>query len=305
MQHRFLGRRGFTLIELLVVIAIIAVLVALLLPAVQQAREAARRTQCKSNLKQLGLALHNYHETHSLFPSTGFPTVLGMGNGFGWGAMILPQIDQGPLYSQLNFGALNTGTASNVSLINTPLAVFRCPTSTATPNYQVTNVTAPLVAYSVATSSYMGVIGADVDCSSNLFFVPGDGLFKSRRRVRISEVTDGTSQTLAIGEWRDYDSVTFMPSKFEGWHTTWCCYEMANGSGSISGGFKSVSSIRMPLNYEYCINPDKTLSLSSEHVGGVQALFVDGSVRFLSESMELTLLQRLATIGGGEVVGDF
>ncbi|MCA9043929.1 MAG: DUF1559 domain-containing protein, partial [Planctomycetaceae bacterium] len=102
-------RRGFTLIELLVVIAIIAVLIALLLPAVQQAREAARRAACKNNMRQLGLGLHNYHDSHGVFPSGWIGATTGVGpdvegmNGFGWGTMILPYVDQAPLYSQLNF----------------------------------------------------------------------------------------------------------------------------------------------------------------------------------------------------------
>ena len=108
MPRRNAVARGFTLVELLVVIAIIAVLIALLLPAVQQAREAARRTQCKNNLKQIGLALHNYHDNYNALPpgwigvTNGGPDIYGL-NGWGWASRILPQIDQSPLYNQLNF----------------------------------------------------------------------------------------------------------------------------------------------------------------------------------------------------------
>ena len=124
--------RGFTLIELLVVIAIIAVLIALLLPAVQQAREAARRAQCKNHLKQIGLALHNYHDIANGLPpgwigvnSTFQPDVFG-GNGWGWAARILPQMDQGPLFNTLNFSLHMTATA-HAAARTTTLPAFRCP----------------------------------------------------------------------------------------------------------------------------------------------------------------------------------
>ena len=133
-------RRGFTLIELLVVIAIIAILIALLLPAVQQAREAARRTQCKNNLKQLGLALHNYHDTHGTFP---FGWMAGNDlNVSCWGIMLLPYLDQGNLYNNWNSSvpAFNeavalfqpaTAVQGNLNVIATPLAMYKCPSSTA------------------------------------------------------------------------------------------------------------------------------------------------------------------------------
>ena len=138
-----IARRGFTLIELLVVIAIIAILIALLLPAVQQAREAARRTQCKNNLKQIGLALHNYHDTFLMFPHAIFfyPTPAGNAAAnipaWAWSAMILPQIEQTNLYNTLNLGPVPFQTAANtpatLNLLQTPLAAFRCPTDVTPP----------------------------------------------------------------------------------------------------------------------------------------------------------------------------
>src|SRR4051812_46688665 len=122
--------RGFTLVELLVVIAIIALLVALLLPAVQQAREAARRTQCRNNLKQVGLALHNYHDTNSTLPpgwvgvTSGQSDVNGI-NGWSWAARVLPQLDQSPLFNSINFN-FQVGAASNLVPRTTGLAVYRC-----------------------------------------------------------------------------------------------------------------------------------------------------------------------------------
>ena len=172
-------RRAFTLIELLVVIAIIAVLIALLLPAVQQARESARRTQCKNQLKQIGLALHNYHDTFITTLPPGYiyqvvsGSATGMSNGFGWGTMILPYIDQGPLYN--TFGAvpthpnLNTGliydsvarvpTTGNVESV---LSSLRCPSDPGLSTLTVTGATAPsaFVNGSLGRSNYLGVAGS-------------------------------------------------------------------------------------------------------------------------------------------------
>ena len=121
-------RSGFTLIELLVVIAIISVLIALLLPAVQQAREAARRTQCLNHLKQIGLALHNYEDAHRLFPPG---WVSSDTNGFSWMARILPQLDQGNLFQKIDFTQASHASPPNLSVLQTPLNFFRCPTDTA------------------------------------------------------------------------------------------------------------------------------------------------------------------------------
>ncbi|OYW13961.1 MAG: hypothetical protein B7Z55_16195, partial [Planctomycetales bacterium 12-60-4] len=132
MTQQLSHRRGFTLIELLVVIAIIAILIALLLPAVQQAREAARRSQCVNNLKQLGLAIHNYHDNFNAFP----PGWIGVTNrtpdtegnsGFAWGAHLLPQLDQSPLYGRLNFNRECYDPAFNAVAMSTVLPAFRCP----------------------------------------------------------------------------------------------------------------------------------------------------------------------------------
>lgn len=184
------SRKGFTLIELLVVIAIIAVLIALLLPAVQQAREAARRTQCKNNLKQLGLALANYHDiTTNTFPPGylgGTQTTVAPGNGlagWGWMTMILPQVDQANLYNQLgnsnnasylpNFyvglgGATTTaGLLPLVGNINSPITAFRCPTDVGSATLGVVyNGSAPANSITVGRSTYVGVCGADPQFNS-------------------------------------------------------------------------------------------------------------------------------------------
>ena len=208
-EHKVLCRRpGFTLIELLVVIAIIAVLIALLLPAVQQAREAARRTQCRNNLKQFGLAIHNYHDNFNLVPPgwigvTGNqPDVSGI-NGWSWASRLLPQLDQSALYNQINFN-LQVGNASNATARATTVNVFECPSDLVVKKWTIpaAGTTNPLA--DVAGASYAGVFGKDeVDfCNGLAAGVPctSNGMFFLNSNVRFADVTDGLSTTLLVGE---------------------------------------------------------------------------------------------------------
>ena len=197
MSLRTDRRKAFTLIELLVVIAIIAVLIALLLPAVQQAREAARRTQCKNNMKQFALALHNYHDTFRMFPRSVMGSVYD-GSGDGWRsfsahAYILPYIDQAPLYNAINFsinaccdnGGSPAGT--NDSLLNNKkLAAFLCPSDDSPPDMQSPN-------YAVCNGSNTGF---DADQNQG----QQNGMFNRYTTVKISSVTDGTSNTILASE---------------------------------------------------------------------------------------------------------
>eukprot|EP00475_Leptophrys_vorax_P003448 TRINITY_DN12047_c0_g1_i1.p1 TRINITY_DN12047_c0_g1~~TRINITY_DN12047_c0_g1_i1.p1 ORF type:complete len:244 (-),score=19.27 TRINITY_DN12047_c0_g1_i1:451-1107(-) len=189
--------RGFTLIELLVVIAIIAVLIALLLPAVQQAREAARRTQCKNNLKQFALALHNYHDTFTLFPRAVNGSIYD-GQGDGWRsysaqAMMLPYIDQAPLYNQINFSANaccdnGGGPANNDAVMGKiKIGAFVCPSSEVPGN-----ITAPN-SYAVCNGSNTGF---DADQNQG----QQNGMFNRYQLVRMGDCTDGTSNTIFASE---------------------------------------------------------------------------------------------------------
>ncbi|ODT97838.1 MAG: hypothetical protein ABS79_06885, partial [Planctomycetes bacterium SCN 63-9] len=195
-------RRAFTLIEILVVISIIGVLIALLLPAVQAAREAARRAQCVNNLKQLGLALHIYEGTHLTFPpgyvssfnATGDDT----GPGWGWAAMLLPQFEQTPLFTSINFN-LAIEQPSNLTGRLPTVGIFACPSDPHSPTYWAVNRDAATGVprqniCEVASSNYVSMYGNGEPGPL------GDGPFYRDSKVGLRDITDGTAQTIALGE---------------------------------------------------------------------------------------------------------
>jgi prepilin-type N-terminal cleavage/methylation domain-containing protein/prepilin-type processing-associated H-X9-DG protein len=220
------GHRGFTLIELLVVIAIIAVLIALLLPAVQAAREAARRMQCVNNLKQIGLAIHNYHGVNNCFP----PGALGIldqamtanGNNYSPSAhaRLLPSLDQQPLYNSMNWSlsvinlARDNGTAANSTVTGTRLSVFLCP-SNPPPNWSF-ETSAPLNVFTAPGNCYFASMGSSLEFSGEQTGGPPNGPFQySGPPIGIVSIIDGTSNTIAFGEWKTGDgnqSIVSIPS---------------------------------------------------------------------------------------------
>ena len=307
MKHRTHSSRsrGFTLIELLVVIAIIAILIALLLPAVQQAREAARRTQCKNNMKQLGLALHNYHDVHGAFPS-GWIAVDGRVqsahdglNGAGWGTMILPFIDQAPLYSKFDAN-LAIHDPANIDFINNVLPAWQCPSDPKPDKWEIEEEGSPgTVLATLPTANYIGAFGTEEldGCEEPPGTAPvasngqcrGNGMFYHNSRVRMRDITDGTTNTYMIGERRTRPDL--------GWFSTW--------PGMVAEGEEAFQRILGSADHV----PNDPVShlddFSSSHVGGAQFVLGDGSVRFISENIDHGLYQSLATIRGGEVVGEF
>ena len=281
-------RRGFTLIELLVVIAIIAILIALLLPAVQQAREAARRTECKNNLKQVGLALHNYHDTHGVFP----PGNINSGpasttRGWGWGTFLLPFIDQAPLYNSLNvstqdFGGNGATTPiAATTLTQTPLKAFRCPSDTgAAINSNRDNH---------GTSNYSGVYGAN---SEGHLSTAGNGLFYANSNVAIRDVTDGLTNTLVVGEraFGKIGTVTYQGA-------VWVGKAQHGHYGATFFGIDDTTSARLFGTHHF--------AFSSQHTGGVHFVLGDGSVKFVNENISQTTLLRVAQRNDGLTVGDW
>jgi prepilin-type N-terminal cleavage/methylation domain-containing protein len=301
------SRRGFTLIELLVVIAIIAILIALLLPAVQQAREAARRTQCKNNMRQLGLALHNYHDTFNVFPpgwisvdlATRRPSVHEGVNGGGWGIMVLPMVDQAPLYNTWN---ANVGIEDPLNRVfrETPLQTFKCASDSHPNLFDIGEEDDPsTIICKLATGNYIASFGSGAidDCENPPGTAPvlatgqcrGNGAFFHNSRVRIGDITDGTSNTMIVGE-RKSDQT-------QGWFSTW--------SGRVAEAEETCQRVLGSLDHPPN-DPDRHFDdFSSQHTGGAHFTLGDGHTRFVSENIDEGVYHSLGTISGGERAGDF
>jgi len=315
MKTSFSRSRGFTLIELLVVIAIIAVLVALLLPAVQQAREAARRSSCKNNLKQIGLALHNYHDTHRTMPP-GVVIQNGPGDGhWCWNAYILPFIDQAPLYQLLQVGDIRVPdaltNANRRNAMRQPLSSMRCPSDTA-PDInnagQLFLVDANGDNQRVAATNYIAV-----NSSSSPRPQPNnkDGAFGNNTKTRMRDITDGTSNTIAVGEraWRLSNANLRAGVMF--------AQKGGGGNNQNTGLVYNHGGGKWPINCTQTGgNPNCRLGFSSLHTGGAQFVMFDGAVRFISENIDHrpgtgitpnvnSTYERLLGINDGQPIGDF
>jgi prepilin-type N-terminal cleavage/methylation domain-containing protein/prepilin-type processing-associated H-X9-DG protein len=298
-------RRGFTLIELLVVIFIIGLLIALLLPAVQGAREAARRAQCVNNLKQLGVALHTYESTYRAFPPGYVSNFDASGNdtgpGWGWCALLLPQMEQRPLYDSVNFSRA-IEDPSNLTSRLTRIAVCLCPSDDQPPSWLAmqrdANGTPIRSICQVASANYVGMYGTSDPG------IDGDGIFFRDSSIGITDITDGTAQTIAAGE-RGYSlgeatwvgSVTgaaLFPVDNDGVGYP----RVESGPGMIlghAGGNLGPGDPNAEVNQFY-----------SRHPGGVNFLFADGHVSFLKTTQNARTFRALATRGGAEVIsGDY
>jgi prepilin-type N-terminal cleavage/methylation domain-containing protein/prepilin-type processing-associated H-X9-DG protein len=293
----FSRRHGFTLVELLVVIAIIGVLVALLLPAVQAAREAARRMQCGNNLKQLGLAVHNYHDTYNVFPPQMMNINTSNDRRWGWGAVTLPFIEQKSLWEQINpNGGQQIPVASTLiggaPLLQTRVAVHLCPSDNTGPK---TNQFHPSVAAS----------GNGSDWYSKSNYVCNQQIMRYRAGFggacfRMAEVSDGTTNTLLIGERRLSVPMT---KRYPGsivWGT-------AQGTGDSANVFHAAHPINTPSkNADFDADASDTqryrFGVSSAHSNGAMFAMTDGSVRFVSQNIPLNpaaTARALANTGNG------
>jgi prepilin-type N-terminal cleavage/methylation domain-containing protein/prepilin-type processing-associated H-X9-DG protein len=315
-MRRFLSRNGFTLIELLVVIAIIAILIGLLLPAVQKVREAAARAKCQNNLKQIGLGLHNYHGTLGALPP-GFSatnpaaTANETQPGWGWSAYLLPYIEQGSLYSALNLN-LPVEAPSNAPGVANIVGMYLCPSdSVATATVAVANYLNPATTIVMAgPSSYAACVGSD-EC--DVFdLAPLNGVFYCNSKIRLTDIVDGTSTTILVGE-RSRDQVLGI------WAGVPTNAMLQPGPRNEFLSTATISPARggMVLAHGHLINAigDSDGGLddySSNHTGGANLLFGDGSVRFYrsvpsdaadgSYTADSLLLQALSTRAGGEVI---
>ncbi len=347
MIRRIPFRRAFTLVELLVVIAIIGILVALLLPAIQAAREAARRTQCINNLKQLGIALQNHHDTYNRLPPGGscdrppFGNFQGGGNHWGgsWLARILPYVEGGAVYEEIDFTSGSSGWGNQTSgraIANVVIPSFACPSSPL-PRRAAGS---PPGSQNAMTATYVGISGA-VDgliegfnetrtnqgggsagcCSGGI--VSGGGVLFPFSQVRYSDITDGTSNVMAVSEHGDY-LITLNDSR-----VPWASGHRhgfligAHGDGGnrqppnyFPGGDARTfnqTTVRWPINQKsgwpnspgncgalgVCDNIGNNIPLNSAHPGGVAVLLCDGAVRFVGQDISLDLLGRLVTRDAG------
>ncbi|MBW3540405.1 MAG: DUF1559 domain-containing protein [Planctomycetes bacterium] len=293
-------RRGFTLIELLVVVAIIGVLLSLVLPAVQQAREAARRTMCKGRLSQLALAVLNYEEAHNVLPP-GYVTATGGRSepAWGWAAMLLPYLEQRPLYDGLNPGPrrLIQVVDQSPELVQMRLPMFVCASDDgeplSDPERQIFR-NAALATRRVGRSNYVGVAGTQLELETSA----GNGVFSRNSSVRIANITDGPSQTLLFGERRSRDHKA----------AVWCGVDTAKPDLTPDrlrnfGPVYVLGATGIRPNATASL--DDLMGFSSRHPGGVQFAVADGSVRFLSENINQTTLLRLGNRRDGEAVGEF
>lgn len=340
-MYRTRLRPAFTLIELLVVIAIIAILIALLVPAVQKVREAAARTQCQNNLKQMGLALHSFHDAQKRLPPGGANDKVPFGthpSGSGWGSSwlvyILPYIEQQAIFNKLLFdGGSGWNHANNASVINgAVIAVYRCPATT----LQLMNCSVAPGSVPVMRPTYCGIAGADniitgftdsrvnnggssAGCCSGGIVSSGGTLFP-HGRIQLTSLGDGTSNTMVVSEQSDKlktlngSSVEWNAAGPHGWMIGVSCGAPAP-SCSPGGDARTfnITTIRYRLNQKtgwpdspgncgttgVCDNTGNNIPLNSIHPNGVNALFGDGTVRYVGDTIPLSVLGQLAVRDDG------
>jgi len=330
-------RKAFTLIELLVVIAIIAILVALLLPAVQQAREAARRSSCKNNLKQIGLALHNYHDVHNTYPMNYEPTRNGANpnlGGFSWITMSLPYLEQAPLYDTIDFINTDPATthygldnvAARIARIQ-PISTLMCPSNpqgainTGAGVYDGNGWNGNSRNMTGARTDYVGSMGfvwtgwkdcGDGQLPGASWVDPGHeftenaenlpslgGVFWWRGSAKMRDLVDGTSNTIAVFENHNWQEGRQKAGQSNK-HGLWF-----SPIGAIDSLVKAINTDVVKVVGGNGGDDGRCSSFSSVHSGGAQCVLGDGSVRFLSENIAVQVQRALATRSGGENVGEF
>jgi prepilin-type N-terminal cleavage/methylation domain-containing protein/prepilin-type processing-associated H-X9-DG protein len=316
MRFQQKTRRGFTLVELLVVIAIIGVLVALLLPAVQSAREAARRQTCLNNLKQIGLAMHNYHDTWLKLPAGLMGGLVNdPDDGWAWGTSILPFVEQQALFSQLNPNGREravrnnfeaTGSGKQIAGGETPLKVYRCPSSqlpkvvSATDRLPGSGVFAPtsrlFIGYAI--SDYKGNGGGCVNDNDGVL-----GKIQEIPWVRFAQITDGLSNVPLVGESAYITgNSTTAPTVTEDW-PVW-----AVGPGTDES-IRYESGTSAPINCK-CTPNNMVIAISDDcafswHSGGAQFVFCDGSVKFINQNVAASTWCNVNSRDDGRAVGEY
>ena len=284
-------RRGITLVEFLVVISIIGVLLMILFPAVHRSREAARRTQCQNNLKQIGLSLHNYHDLHNSLPSGwvgvtgGNASALG-GPGWAWGAQLLPQLDQSPLDDTAQFDQPIVSSA-NEMIRTAEIEVFRCASDRSEPTWRLSG--ARLSAVRIASSNYVGAFGSrgwdDLKAQRQGQQLVGDGVFYHNSSTRFLDIIDGLSGTVLAGE-RANDVV-------QNRHSTWV--------GVVPGAENAIARVVGSGETTPGSDTKQSRGFSSKHGRGAYFLFGDGRVQYVDGRIAEVIFESLMSRARGEL----
>lgn len=294
---------GFSLVELLVVLAIIAILVGLLAPAIQAAREAARRLQCANNLKQMGLALHQYADTQRRFPAG-----IVHPNHTLWTAGLLPYLEQRPLYDGLDFSQRWEANNGNAFACATLLAVYRCPSSDAPEHVDVQGVPNRVPAGYLAVGSGTDQLESGYGPNLHLGMPHRDGLMFLNSTTRFASLVDGTSRSLAVGEALFRPDVQG-PDLFgvvqivDHWYIGTDGVQPIEGTPGVVEVSEAIGSTGVPMNGAALpiFIDEKEIGFSSLHAGGCQFVFADGHVEFLDGGIDRAIYSGLGTIAGGEV----
>lgn len=318
---RIRRKSGFTLVELLVVIAIIGVLVALLLPAVQAAREAARRSQCSNNLKQFGLGVQNYLSTHEGYPS-GLTQETYPYRGLSFFVALLPYIEQQQVYERWDFVYLDRNSRWPDSPAATEIPMFMCPSDN--PEERVTEFTTlpansglTFVGY-YSNTSYAGNHGTrnyypySAVADGMLFTTgPSSAPIREQEPVRLKQVTDGLSNTILMGERYNFDEIFNTINPYHRSNLLIHQWSLWSWSGGFKGTAHLTRSSNQPINYQtpsYCrgasgfsCQDNRLMGWGSGHSGGAMFSFADGSTRFLNESIATLTLAAISTRAGEEV----
>ena len=318
------SRGAFTLVELLVVIAIIGILVAMLLPAVQAARESARRTQCVNNIRQIGVGFHNYHDTFGVLPPAYViqpggggvhgapdPATRDAGPGWAWGALLLPYLEQSPLHAAFDFN-LPCWHSDNAVAAETQLPVFLCPSATGTDRPAEIQDAGGQTLAVFGRSTYVVNAGQNEpwDLAVDSYQGIADGPLYRNSPTRFADVTDGLSNTVFVGEHHpvlsDKTWVGVVPGaevcptpRFDFWGTcepAGVLVQVHSGPCSY-GGSPAIHPPNSPIA--------APCQMYAQHPGGCNVLLGDGSVRFVSETINQLTWAALATRAGGEVVGAY
>ncbi len=310
-MRRTTARSGFTLIELLVVIAIIAVLIGLLLPAVQKVRESASRLKCQNNLKQIGLALHNYHDRAGRFPPgyvSNAANTDGTGPGWGWAAFLLPDLEQEPLFRLVDFKQPFTAASNHAAVIQTNVPFLRCPSDPRQEPIAVAEFSSPgALTTPLARSNYVATYGntpflnedpAVLTTHLVIGGISGRGAFYRNSKTRMAEVRDGLSNTMLVGERSSNKSISTWVGVVPG--ATW---QSANDGGSPPDNLAASLVLGHacrdhPPSSEQGVAED----FSSGHISGINVLFGDGSVHKVHSGVDMAVYPFTATIADGKVL---